>query len=121
MFSKRFSISSGDLTSGECLKEITITTTATSTSEGTKTRVLSPSAFSCFNPTDAHVNLVFLSSGEYSDYVADRTNYDGIVVGGDSGNGQTLNYMAVPVSRYVNMLFDTTPSKPLIISFFNYR
>lgn len=121
MYSKKFKIANGDLTSGEYLADITITETSYSTSGGTKTTILYPSAFSCFNPTDAHANLVFLSSGEYNTYVTDRTNFDGIIVGGDSGNGQSLNYMAVPISKYVNVLFDTAPSDSLIISFYNYR
>jgi len=116
MLSKRISIENTDLTSGELLTDIHITQTYTA-SNNTRTEVWYPTEASCFNNSGKTVVLVFLSSGELSDYQADVTNRDGIVV----PDQQSFVLPLAPNSMYLNVVADDTLSAKLEISVFNYQ
>ena len=116
MLSKRISIENTDLTSGELLTDIHITKTF-SASNNTREDVWYPTAVSCFNNSGKTISLVFLSSGELTEYQADATNRDGIVV----PDQQWFQSDLAPNWMYLNVLADDTLSAKLEISVFNYQ
>ena len=120
MLSKRISISSEDLTSGELLTDIHITKTF-SASNSDREEVWYPTAINCFNNSGQHIVLVLLTSGDLVDYQADASDRDGIVVGYDSGNGQTFQSDLAPNYMYLNVIADGALTDKVEISLYNYQ
>jgi len=119
-YSRAFTIENTDLTSGEVLLPITIQKTLVSTNE-TKIEKLYPKMYICFNDTKSHVRLVFLTSGDLAEYQTDRTNFGGVIVGFEEGNGQQQICETLEYADYVNVLVDDSLDKPFNISFLKYN
>ena len=120
MLSKSFIITSDDLTSGEYLADITITKTFTA-SNNTRSEIWYPTTCTSFNYTGHNIGLVFLTSGELSEYQTDRTNFgNGVVIGWEDGNCQQYEIKKLARSKWLNFISSGSLDHDFNISFFNY-
>lgn len=119
-YSKAFTIQNSDLTSGEVLKSLTIEKTQVNVNE-TNTDILYPKSYVCFNDTESHIRLVFLTSGDLAEYAVSRDNFGGVIVGFETGNGQQQISETLEYADYVNIIADDPLAKPFNISFLKYN
>jgi len=123
MYSKRWTIENTDLTSGEITLDVTITKEH-SASNKTRNEIFFPTSMTCWNNSGQSISLVFLSSGEITDYAENPDNYEGIVVGYDvGGSAPDTLYISERVegSRYLKVIPDDTITGKIEISTFAYN
>ena len=122
MYSKRFTIENGDLTSGEITEFLPIIKTYEA-SNNTREEILFPSSMTCWNDGGHSISLIFLTSGELAEYETNPERFEGIVVGYDVGVGPDTLYVndSVPKSEFVKIVPDDSLTGKIELSFFMYN
>jgi hypothetical protein len=122
MYSRRFTIENGDLTSGEIQEFLPIIKTITA-SNNEREEILFPSSMTCWNNGGVSINLVFLTSGELAEYITNPERFEGIVVGADTGAGPDTLYVndMVPKSEFVKIIPEAALTGKVELSFFTYN